>query len=97
MQKVEGVVYSPVMIAGNLRRAIEGLFAVVFGSNQLGLLRRFGIFAGLCVAFGKGATTGAFATKEIPDLALGIPVFALLIVLLRCEAQRGEGLMWGRI
>lgn len=63
MQKVEGVVYSPVMITGNLRRAIEGLFAVVFGSNQLGLLRYSGILAGLCVAF-EGATTGAFATRR---------------------------------
>jgi uncharacterized membrane protein YoaK (UPF0700 family) len=97
MQKVEGVVYSSVMITGNLRQAIEGLFDMVFGSNQLGSLCRSGIFAGLCVAFGNGAATGAFATKEIPDFAPGIPVFAHLMVLLRCEAQRGEGRMWGRI
>jgi uncharacterized membrane protein YoaK (UPF0700 family) len=91
MQKVEGVAYSSVMMAGNLRQAIEGLFAVVYGGNQLGSLRHSGIFAGLCVAFGTGAAVGALATKNIPDLALGIPVVALLIVLLRCEAQGGEG------
>jgi uncharacterized membrane protein YoaK (UPF0700 family) len=76
------------MITGNLRQAIEGLFAVI--SGQFGLLRRSGIFAALCVAFGIGAAVGAYATKGIPDLALGLPVIALLIVLLRCEVQRSE-------
>ena len=68
-----------------LRQAIEGLFAVV--SGQFGSLRRPGIFAALCVAFGIGAAVGAYATKVIPDLALGLPVVALLIVLLRCEIR----------
>jgi uncharacterized membrane protein YoaK (UPF0700 family) len=86
--KVEGVAYSSVMITGNMRQAIEGLFAVV--SGQFGSLRRPGIFAALCVAFGIGAAVGAYATKGIPDLALGLPVVALLIVLLRCEVQRNE-------
>jgi uncharacterized membrane protein YoaK (UPF0700 family) len=86
--KVEGVAYSSVMITGNLRQAIEGLFAVI--SGQFGSLRRSGIFAALCVAFGIGAAVGAYATKGIPDLALGLPVVALLIVLLRCEVQRNE-------
>jgi uncharacterized membrane protein YoaK (UPF0700 family) len=89
--KVEGLAYSSVMITGNQRQAIEGLFALVSGGNQPGSLRRCGIFAGLCAAFGVGAAIGALATEEIPTLALGIPVIALLIVLLRCEAQRGEG------
>jgi uncharacterized membrane protein YoaK (UPF0700 family) len=89
--KVEGVAYSSVMITGNLRQAIEGLFAVVSGGCRLGTLRRSGIFATLCVAFGIGAAVGAFATKGIPDLALGLPAVALLIVLLGCATQRGEG------
>jgi hypothetical protein len=33
---------------------------------------------------------GAYATKVIPDLALGLPVMALLIVLLRCEIRADE-------
>jgi uncharacterized membrane protein YoaK (UPF0700 family) len=86
--KVEGVAYSSVMITGNLRQAIEGLFAVV--SGQLGSFRQPGIFVALCAAFGTGAAVGAYATKGIPNLALGIPVIALLIVLLGCEAQRNE-------
>lgn len=86
--KVEGVAYSSVMITSNLRQAIEGLFAVV--SGQLGSFRRPGIFAALCAAFGTGAAVGAYATKGIPDLALGLPVVPLLIVLLRCEVQRHE-------
>jgi uncharacterized membrane protein YoaK (UPF0700 family) len=86
--KVEGVAYSSVMITGNMRQAIEGVFAVV--SGQLGSLRRPGIFAALCVAFGIGAAVGAYATKVIPDLALGLPVVALLIVLFRCEIRPNE-------
>jgi uncharacterized membrane protein YoaK (UPF0700 family) len=91
--KVEGVAYSSVMIAGNLRQAIEGLFPVVSGGCQLGTRRRSGTFATLGVAFGMGAAVGAFATKGIPDLALGLSVVALLIVLLGCETQGGEGLL----
>ena len=86
--KVEGVAYSSVMITGNMRQAVEGVFAVV--SGQFGSLRRPGIFAALCVAFGIGAAVGAYATKDIPDLALGLPVVALLIVLFRCEIRPNE-------
>ncbi|MBR1268705.1 DUF1275 domain-containing protein [Bradyrhizobium sp. AUGA SZCCT0222] len=86
--RVEGVTYSSVMITGNLRQAIEGLFAVV--SGQFGSLRRPGIIAALCVAFGIGAAVGASATKGIPGLALGLPVVALLIVLFRCETRPNE-------
>ena len=84
--KVEGVLYSSVMVTGNMRQAIEGIFAVASGH---GSLRTPGIFAILCITFGLGAALGAFATKQIPNLALGTPVVALLIVLLRCESQRG--------
>jgi len=38
-----------------------------------------------------GSTRRPWATKEVPALALGIPVIALLIVLLRCETQRAIG------
>jgi uncharacterized membrane protein YoaK (UPF0700 family) len=88
--RVEGVAYSSVMITGNLRQAIEGVFTAAAGGRRLGALRRSGIFAALCVAFGIGAAVGAYATKAIPNLALGLPVVALLIVLLPCEAQRNE-------
>ena len=88
--RVEGVAYSSVMITGNLRQAIEGVFTAAARGHQPGALRRSGIFAALCVAFGIGAAVGAYATKAIPDLALGLPVAALLIVLLRCEVQRHE-------
>jgi uncharacterized membrane protein YoaK (UPF0700 family) len=83
--RVEGVAYSSVMITGNLRQAIEGLVAVV--SGQLSSLRRSGIFFALCVAFGIGAAVGAYATRGRPNLALGLPVGALLIVLFRREIR----------
>ena len=42
------------------------------------------------VAFGVGAAVGAYATKSIRDLALGIPLLALLIVLFQCEVRSDE-------
>jgi uncharacterized membrane protein YoaK (UPF0700 family) len=42
------------------------------------------------VAFGAGAAVGAYATKSIRDLALGIPLLALLIVLFQCEVRSDE-------
>jgi uncharacterized membrane protein YoaK (UPF0700 family) len=87
--RVEGVAYSSVMATGNFRQAIEGLFGALYGPNQIGALRRSGIFTGLCVAFGAGAAVGAFLTKQIPYLALGIPIVVLLVVLLLSETQRG--------
>jgi len=86
--RVEGVPYSSVMVTGNLRQVIEGLFAVI--SGQFGSLRHSGIFGALCIAFGMGAAVGAYATKSIPDLALGLPLMALLVVLFRCEIRPNE-------
>ena len=88
--RVEGTVCSTVMITGNMRQAIENIFSVVYGGAPLGTLRKSGIFFALCAVFGFGAAAGAFATKNIPDLALCLPVVALLIVLLRCEAPHQE-------
>ncbi len=85
--KVEGVACSTVMVTGNLRQAIETIFVAAAGGAPFGTLRRSGIFFALCAAFGFGAAAGAFATQAIPNLALGIPVVALLLVLLRCEAS----------
>ncbi|UWU95655.1 YoaK family protein [Bradyrhizobium sp. CB1015] len=89
--RVEGTACSTVMITGNMRQAIEAIFAVASGGAPVGTLRWSGIFLALCAVFGFGAAAGALATKNIPDLALGLPVVALLIVLLRCEASRSEG------
>ncbi|WP_128927747.1 YoaK family protein [Bradyrhizobium guangxiense] len=89
--RVEGTACSTVMLTGNLRQAIETIFAVASGGAPVGTLRRSGIFFALCAVFGFGAAAGAFATKSIPDLALGLPVVALLLVLLRCEGARSEG------
>ncbi len=88
--RVEGMVYSSVMVTGNLRLAIEGLFAATSGSGEIGALRRSGVYISVCVAFGVGAAVGAFATKSIAELALGLPVVALLVVLLRCDVPRNR-------
>src|SRR5262245_21972619 len=55
--------------------------------SQPGMVRGSGIFASVCAVFGAGAAIGAFATRGIPGVALGLPVVALLIVLLRCEVR----------
>jgi uncharacterized membrane protein YoaK (UPF0700 family) len=86
--KVEGVPCSTVMITGNMRQAVENSFAVVAGGAPAGTLRRTGIFAALCAAYGFGAAVGAFITRNSPELALLVPVVALLIVLLFCEFTR---------
>lgn len=88
--KVEGVAYSSVMVTGNLRQAIEGAFLGLARASPRPSLRHSGIFAALCGTFGLGAAIGAFVTKAVPELALGMPVAALLLVLLRCEAERRE-------
>jgi uncharacterized membrane protein YoaK (UPF0700 family) len=82
--KVEGSIYSSVMITGNFRQAIEGAFALVAGNPQIGLLRKSCIFMGVCATFGTGAAAGAFITERWPALTLTIPVAALLRVVLRC-------------
>jgi hypothetical protein len=41
--------------------------------------------------FGLGAAVGTMAIKGMPWLALGIPVTALLIVLLCCGTERNIG------
>ncbi len=84
--KVEGSVCSTVMITGNMRQTVENVFAVVYGGAPVGTLRKSAIFFALCAVFGCGAAAGAFATRAIPDLALAIPVVALMIVMLSCEA-----------
>jgi uncharacterized membrane protein YoaK (UPF0700 family) len=88
--RVEGEVYNSMMITGSMRQAIEGIFTVAIGGRPPGALRRSGIFMAVCVAFGLGAAVGAFATKTIPHLTLGLPVFALLLVLLRCAVEHKE-------
>jgi len=86
--RVEGATYSSVMITGNFRQAIEGAFALVAGDGRPGLLWKSSIFIGVCAAFGTGAAAGAFLTERVPALTLGVPVAALLVVLLLCGASR---------
>lgn len=86
--RVEGSAYSSVMITGNFRQAIEGAFALIAGDPQMGLLRKSGIYMGLCATFGTGAAAGALLTERVPALTLTVPVAALLVVLWRCGMWR---------
>ena len=82
--RVEGSVYSSVMITGNFRQAIEGAVAVLAGDAQAGLIRKSCVFMAVCAAFGTGAAAGAFITERMPDHALAVPAALLSIVLWRC-------------
>src|SRR4029079_619441 len=84
--RVEGAIYSSVMITGNFRQAIEGAFALVAGDRQAGLLRRSCVFMAVCAAFGTGAAAGAFLTERMPASTLAVPAAALLLVLLLCRS-----------
>jgi uncharacterized membrane protein YoaK (UPF0700 family) len=86
--RVEGSVYSSVMIAGNVRQAIEGAFALAAGDPQMGLLRKSCIYTGICAMIGAGAAAGAFLTERLPTFALIVPIAALLLVLLLCASWR---------
>jgi uncharacterized membrane protein YoaK (UPF0700 family) len=76
---VEGATYTSIMVTGNLRLAIEGAIGVVSGRREM--LRRFQIFTALCVAFGLGAAVGALLAKNLPYVALGTPIIAMLVIL----------------
>ena len=91
---VEGANYSSVMITGNLRQAIDGVFSLVAGDSQVGLLRKSCIFIGVCATFGTGAAVGAFITERTPAVALTVPVAALSLVLLRCGRIRTAHAGW---
>ena len=86
--RVEGSVYSSVMITGNLRQAIEGAFALAAGDPQIGLLRKSCIYIGICASFATGAAAGAFLTERVPTLTLTVPIAALLLVVLLCARSR---------
>lgn len=86
--RIEGVPYSSVMITGNLRQAVEYLFAASSKSPEPNAAANAAIFTALCMSFGVGAAVGAVVTQIIPKLSLAIPVLGLLIVLMQCEAAR---------
>jgi uncharacterized membrane protein YoaK (UPF0700 family) len=88
--KVEGATYSSVMITGNFRQAIEAALALVSGDRATGQLRKSSIYMGVCAAFGTGAAAGAFLTERVPTVALGVPVVALLLVLLLCDTPLAD-------
>jgi uncharacterized membrane protein YoaK (UPF0700 family) len=84
--RVEGTIYSSVMITGNFRQAIEGSFALLAGDRPEGSLRKSSVFMGVCAAFGTGAAAGAFLTERLPASTLTVPAAALLLVLVLCRA-----------
>jgi len=85
--KVEGLNYSSVMATNNFRQTVEGLFVAFAGNRDAKLFRRPYVFGTMCLAFGAGAAIGAIMTEVTPAYSLAIPVFLLVIVLLRCEFE----------
>jgi uncharacterized membrane protein YoaK (UPF0700 family) len=85
--RVEGMSYNSVMVTGNFRQTIEGLFDAWAGKPATRPFRRPYIFGAMCVTFGAGAATGAFATKVAPVYSLIVPIILLTILLLICESR----------
>jgi uncharacterized membrane protein YoaK (UPF0700 family) len=79
--RVEGWPYNSVMVTGNLRQAIEGLFAAFAGNVRENRFRRPYVFGTMCIAFGAGAAFGAFVTEMSSRYSLIVPVTLLLAVL----------------
>jgi len=85
--RVEGMSYNSVMVTGNFRQTIEGLFDAFAGKAAARPFRRPYIFGAMCVTFGAGAAAGAFATKVTPVYSLVVPIILLTILLLICESR----------
>ena len=87
--RVEGWSYNSVMVTSNFRQTIEGLFAAFAGSAEPRARRRSYVFGMICIAFGLGAASGAFATELKRAYSLAIPVLLLTIVLLLVSREAG--------
>jgi uncharacterized membrane protein YoaK (UPF0700 family) len=83
--RVEGLSYNSVMVTSNFRQTIEGLFAALAGSTEARRFRRPYLFGAMCIVFGVGAASGAFATEATRNYSLVIPVMLLVLVLVHCE------------
>jgi uncharacterized membrane protein YoaK (UPF0700 family) len=86
--KVEGWTFSSVMTTGNLRHSTEAVFAGLFDRAQPHAFQEARVFAMICMAFGLGATIGAFTTSHLSGgAALAVPVLLLGTALLVCEVK----------
>jgi uncharacterized membrane protein YoaK (UPF0700 family) len=83
--RVEGWSYNSVMVTSNFRQTIEGLFAAMAGNAEVKSRRRAYVFGVMCIAFGSGAASGAFATEVSRAYSLAIPVILLVFVAWLCE------------
>ena len=87
--KVEGVPCSTVMITGNMRQAVENSLC---GGRWWSASRDFAPHRAFSLRYARRTASAPLSAPSPPsnslNLALGVPVVALLIVLLRCEFAR---------
>jgi uncharacterized membrane protein YoaK (UPF0700 family) len=82
--QVRSWAYNSVMTTGNLRRAVEALFAGLSTPGDRTALQQAGVFGTICATFALGAGVGAFFTVRMNNGALCVPVALLLLALWLC-------------
>jgi uncharacterized membrane protein YoaK (UPF0700 family) len=83
--KVEGRNYSSVMVTGNIRTAVETLFAGWCEKHDPALLRQSRVLLTICLTFAAGAALGAVLTTGLGSAALAAPITLLLAALILCR------------
>ena len=83
--KVEGRNYSSVMVTGNIRHAVETLFAGWVERHDPASLRQARILLTVCLTFAAGAALGAVLTASLGSRALAVPIMLLLSALILCK------------
>jgi uncharacterized membrane protein YoaK (UPF0700 family) len=82
--RVEGRNYSSVMVTGNIRYAVETLFAGSVGAHDPAALRQARVLLTVCLTFAAGAGLGAMLTAQFASAALMVPIALLLAALMLC-------------
>jgi uncharacterized membrane protein YoaK (UPF0700 family) len=83
--RAEGRNYSSVMVTGNIRNAVETLFAGTSGARDPAALRQARVLLTVCLTFAAGAALGAVLTAQFASAALIVPIALLLAALMLCR------------
>src|SRR5687768_7445881 len=83
--KIEGRTFSSVMVTGNMRRGIEGLYGGWTGRGDPDARRQALVLFLVCATFAAGAGIGALATFRTGGRALIVPILLLSVALLLCH------------
>jgi len=89
--RADGVIYSSIMTTNNLRNAAEGLIEAFFISRDRDSMRLARASTAICVSFGIGAGAGGYCTARLGNVAVIVPITALIITIIYCMMLRPAG------